>query len=178
MTLDSRSWGANAHDVEWQISLVSGSQTPWAEFSGMWGRTANTTSIEYARRWSWQDTGVYTQAGLIHSRTRLQPGIVTALSGITAATVEMGWRDGNSAVWAGLEPTVVHGEITLSLADSVDAQGRAQFRDHTVDLKESARAFVAVQHRVDLGGGNSVGLQARAREHDQQAHITWNQQWR
>lgn len=157
--------------------MNQGTENPWLQFDGAWGRQIETTNIEYLYRYDSPGSGLFAQVGMIYSWMHMEPGLVTAVSPITAAHAQVGWRHGGTVLWAGYQPTVVSGRMQVTMPIAVDAQGQARFQTQDISLRERARAFLGFDHQHAVSGNQQWYLQAKVSDSEQSAHVGVQIQW-
>lgn len=176
-TIHGEMFDSKPSDHRWSFTVSQGAESPWLQFDGVWGRQIHTTNIEYLHRYDVSDSGLFMQAGMIHSHMNMEPGLVTAVSPITAVHAQVGWQRDNTVLWAGIQPTVMSGRMQVSIPTSVDSQGRVGFLNQDINLRERPRAFLGLDHRHAVSRNQQWYLQARASQTDQSAHagvkVTW-----
>ena len=177
LTINSAMFDHRPSTNSWTLTMNQGLENPWLQFGGAWGRQINTTNVEYLHRYEPSDSGLFAQVGMIHSRMHMEPGLVTAVSPITAVHTQIGWRRGDTVLWGGYQPTVLSGRVQVSMPVAVDAQGRARFHSQDISLREQPRAFVGFDHRHVVSRNQQWYLQAKASDSDQSAHITFQLSW-
>lgn len=176
-TIHSRMFDSRRSDHSWALTINQGTENPWVQFDGVWGRQIETTNIEYLHRYDSPDSGLFAQAGMIHSLMHMEPGLVTAVSPITAAHAQVGWRRGSTVLWAGYQPTVISGNMKVSMPVSVDARGQARFLNQDISLRERPQAFLGLDHQHAVSGNQQWYLQAKASDSEQSAHVGVQIQW-
>ena len=120
---------------------------PWLDFNGVFGRVRGSTTLDTTLSRQWH-TGHWAQLGLMQTLTDMDAGLVRRIDPLWSAYAVAGWQQHAWNFYAGLQPTLFHGNIHLSLPTRVDHQGVLHYTEHAVAVRNEPLAFVGMDHAV------------------------------
>lgn len=126
---------------------------PWLDFSGVFGDVQGSTTFDttVARSWS---SGHWAQIGIMQTTTQMQSGLVRSVDPLWSGYVVGGWRQDRSNFYAGMQPTLFHGNINLTLPTQVDNQGVLRYTEHSVPVRNRPLAFIGADHSLAVKHGH------------------------
>jgi hypothetical protein len=126
---------------------------PWLDFSGVFGRVRGATSFDTTLSRAWQ-TGHWAQLGVMQTKTDMDSGLVRSVDPLWSAYAVAGYRKDRSNFYGGIQPTLFHGEIHLSLPTHVDNQGVLHYTEQSVSVRNRPVAFVGADHTLTIKHGH------------------------
>ena len=127
---------------------------PWLNFSGVFGRIQGSTTLDTTVSRSWR-SGHWAQAGVMQTVTDMEAGLVRSVDPLWSAYAVAGIRQGQSNLYAGIQPTLFRGNIHLSLPTEVDGQGTLRYTEHSVAVRNQPVAFMGADHTLSLKQGSA-----------------------
>ena len=118
---------------------------PWINFHGAWGTVTGSSTVDTVI--SYQQPNFSTQFGLMHTRTSIDPGLVTKVNAITAAWAETGYHkefdSGNSLdIYAGVKPMILAGSVQAKIPTDIDNAGKILYTDKTLYIQDTITGYV------------------------------------
>jgi hypothetical protein len=130
---------------EWRFGIEVSKQTqnPWINFSGVFGEVngAQVLEIDVSRNYS---NGLWHRTGIMQTKTEFTPGLVTAVDDLYAGYAVMGYTNKGLDLYGGLKPTLFAGNVNLKLPNGVDNNGKLQYTDYNVKVRNPALGFIGV----------------------------------
>jgi hypothetical protein len=106
---------------------------------------------------------MWAQAGLMQTTTQFVPGMVQSVSPIYAVHASGGYQLGNWNMFGGVKPTVVSGNITVTLPGAVDADGNMQYKTAQANLAGgNPVGYIGTQYQHNLKDGQIFGARLMA----------------
>ena len=147
-----------------QIAVSQMQGSPWMAWHGIFGRIDRSLILDasISRIWS---QGFWLQTGSMQTTTYIDPGLVDSVSPLYSIYAVMGYQEKNWQIYAGLQPTIVHGDINLRLPNRVDNRGvlhysssEHQVRNDQVFFAGAERSWTQSNHTWKISGvANSTG---------------------
>jgi hypothetical protein len=159
ITLDSRVFAPTA-DLSHQFTVTNSTQNPFVNFSGSWGNTTSSTTLEYSAL-KQSDSGWWVQGGVMQTQITHTPGLVSSVTPIMSMYATVGNQIGDWNVFAGIKPTVVAGTINFNTPTSVDADGNMNYTQTKTNLTGVAPvSYAGVKWKHNFNQGSVLTLRA------------------
>jgi hypothetical protein len=115
---------------------------PWLSMSGMWGeinKTNITEGVLSVKKDNW-----VANTGIMHTQTSIIPGLVTSVNDNYAIWGDVGWqhKNDNFGLFAGIDPTIIKGSVTVSLPDSVNKKGNLIYTESKIPLISTKSFYI------------------------------------
>ena len=118
-----------------QVTLTTSAYNPYVSFSGAYGQTNLSTTTEYSLMYQpgqrltkrGQPQGWWAQGGVMLTKVDFVPGMVTEVTPIYAMQAMGGYQYQDWNFFGGFKPTVVAGDVHMTLPTSVDVNGVMQY---------------------------------------------------
>ena len=118
-----------------QVTLTTSAYNPYVSFSGAYGQTNLSTTTEYSLMYQpgqrltkrGQPQGWWAQGGVMLTKVDFVPGMVTEVTPIYAMQGMGGYQYQDWNFFGGFKPTVVAGDVHMTLPTSVDVNGVMQY---------------------------------------------------
>ncbi|NBW77520.1 MAG: hypothetical protein EBR27_00655 [Betaproteobacteria bacterium] len=118
-----------------QVTLTTSAYNPYVSFSGAYGQTNLSTTTEYSLMYQpgqrltkrGQPQGWWAQGGIMLTKVDFVPGMVTEVTPIYAMQGMGGYQYQDWNFFGGFKPTVVAGDVHMTLPTSVDVNGVMQY---------------------------------------------------
>jgi subtilisin family serine protease len=149
--------------VKQLVTLTQSESNPYVAFSGVWGQTKSSTTYEYSSTYKPNPNGMWAQAGMMQTTTQFVPGMVQSVSPIYAVHAAGGYQLGDWNMFGGVKPTVVSGNITVTLPGAVDADGNMQYKTVRADLAgNNPVGYIGTQYQHNFKDGQVYGARIMA----------------
>ena len=146
-----------------QFTVTNSAYNPFVHFTGSYGQTRGATTVEYsALHHVGSQThrhglpqGLWAQAGVMMTSVHYNSGLVTNVTPIMSVHAMAGYQHNDWNFFAGIKPTVLSGEVHLTVPTSVDNEGVMQYNKVSNSLSGGAPIpYVGVkfQHTFQDGG--------------------------
>jgi subtilisin family serine protease len=140
------------------VTLTQSDYNPYVAFSGVWGQTKSSTTYEYSGTYKPSPQGLWAQAGIMQTVTQFVPGMVQSISPIYAVHASGGYQLGDWNMFGGIKPTVVSGNVTVTLPNAVDINGNMQYNTVRANLAgDSPIGYVGAQYQHNFKDGQVYG---------------------
>jgi hypothetical protein len=126
---------------------------PWLDFSGVFGRVRGARSFDTTLSRAWNN-GHWAQVGVMQTVTDMDAGLVRSVDPLWSAYAVTGYRQDRSNFYGGIQPTLFHGQIHLSLPTHVDSQGILHYTEQSVAVRNRPVAFVGADHTLPSRHGH------------------------
>ena len=151
--------------------------SPWLSMSGMWGNIERTNITEGTL--SFKEDNWVANAGLMHATTNIESGLITSVNDIYALWGDFGWQHENNTfgVYAGFDPYIVSGSVTMALPESVDSKGNLIYHESTVPLISRESFYVRTVFTENLSDNisvNSSGILKNSGDISISVDVNWN----
>lgn len=157
VTLDSRVFAPTA-ELSHQITLTNSTQNPFVNFSGSWGNTTGSTTLEYSAL-KQSNSGWWVQGGVMQTLVNHSPGLVSSVTPIMSMHAAVGNQIGDWNVFAGIKPTVVAGAINFNTPTSVDVDGNMNYTQTKTNLNGVAPVpYAGVKWKHNFSQGSALTL--------------------
>jgi len=140
------------------LQYTSLNNNPWLNFTGSFGSVDSSGTWEQTM--SYANNGFSVQGSLMRTSTNFKSGLVTAVSPITAAWAETGYRYkqakfGDLGVYVGIKPTVLSGHVTATVATGVDDKGNAVYASKKMNVVGPTTPYVRALYNgiIDRNSG-------------------------
>jgi len=118
-----------------QVTLTTSAYNPYVSFNGAYGQTNLSTTTEYSLMYQpgqrltkrGQPQGWWAQGGVMLTKVDFVPGMVTEVTPIYAMQGMGGYQYQDWNFFGGFKPTVVAGDVHMTLPTSVDVNGVMQY---------------------------------------------------
>ena len=168
LTLDSRVLDPDAR-LSHQWTMTNSQYNPFVYFSGMFGQTKSSTTVEYSQLYRPGEKegrhglpqGFWAQGGVMTTVTSYDANMVTHVTPVVAVHAMTGYQMHDWNVFAGVKPVVAWGQVTMTTPSGVDTDGTmsyASVRNNLTGARPITYAGVKYQH--SLGDGQTVGFRS------------------
>jgi hypothetical protein len=177
-TLGQNMW-SNADEVTgngttYSVHLSKLNSNPWIGFSGIWGEVDNTNIIDNVV--TYKQGGFTARASAMHVKTNFQKGLITDVSDQFGVWGELGYKQGNLDLGAGLHPVLLNGDVTASVPTSVDSKGNLNYTEHKFKLPTNVNGYLKANYNFNLDTNTKIKVSsAVSQSGDKNASIdyTW-----
>jgi hypothetical protein len=177
-TLGQNMW-SNADEVTgngttYSVHLSKLNSNPWIGFSGIWGEVDNTNIIDNVV--TYKQGGFTARASAMHVKTNFQKGLITDVSDQFGVWGELGYKQGNLDLGAGLHPVLLNGDVTASVPTSVDSKGNLNYTEHKFKLPTNINGYLKANYNFNLDTNTKIKVSsAVSQSGDKNASIdyTW-----
>jgi len=157
-TLGQNMWtNANAvtgNGTTYSVHLSKLNDNPWIGFSGIWGEIDNTNIIDNVV--TYKQGGFTARASAMHVKTNFQKGLITQVSDQFGVWGELGYKQGNLDLGAGVHPVLLNGDVTATVPTSVDAKGNLNFTEHKFKLPTNINGYLKANYNFNLDTNTKI----------------------
>jgi len=175
VTIDSRLF--NSAGPSRQVTMTTSQYNPFVYFSGMFGQTQSSTTVEYSELTRNVGQGWWTQTGAMVTMVKYDANMVTRVSPIVSVHAMAGYQLQDWNMFVGVKPTVVWGQLTMTTPASVDPDGTMNYSQTRNNLAGNAPVpYVGVKYQHTLGPGQIVGFRSMISNdgsHGSRVYYTW-----
>ena len=179
-TLGQNMW-TNANEVTgngttYSMHLSKLNSNPWIGFSGIWGEVDNTNIIDNVVTYKQGDFTA--RASAMHVKTNFQKGLITQVSDQFGVWGELGYKQGNLDLGAGVHPVLLNGDVTANVPTSVDAKGNINYTEHKFKLPTNINGYLKANYNFNLDTNTKIKVAgAVSQSGDNQANVSYNIVW-
>jgi hypothetical protein len=159
-SLSSAAFSKEYQPLQYQATVTKLGVNPWINFSGVWGQSRNSNTVEVSALYSPAPEGTWGQAGMLNTTGEYSYGMVTNVSTIRSVYAMAGWRNKNVNLYAGIKPTIVSGSASLTVPTSVNAAGDMQYSNITSRIRNTHTGFVGASYEYVPYRDHSVNFLA------------------
>ena len=177
-TLGQNMWtNANAitgNGTTYSVHLSKLNSNPWIGFSGIWGEVDNTNIVDNVV--TYKKGGFTARASAMHVKTNFQKGLITKVSDQFGVWGELGYKQGNLDLGAGVHPVLLNGDVTASVPTSVDSKGNLNYTEHKFKLPTNINGYLKANYNFNLDTNTKIKVStAVSQSGDKNASIdyTW-----
>ena len=177
-TLGQNMWtNANAvtgNGTTYSVHLSKLNSNPWIGFSGIWGEVDNTNIVDNVV--TYKKGGFTARASAMHVRTNFQKGLITKVSDQFGVWGELGYKQGNLDLGAGVHPVLLNGDVTANVPTSVDSTGNLNYTEHKFKLPTYVNGYLKANYNFNLDTNTKIKVSsAVSQSGDKNASIdyTW-----
>jgi hypothetical protein len=153
------------HNEHWALGVqyTKLNTNPWVAFHGAWGTVTGSSTVDTVI--NYRQSNFSTQVGLMHTRTSIEPGLVTKVNAITAAWAETGYHNefdsGNSLdIYAGLKPMVLAGSVQAKLPTDIDKAGKILYTDKVLSIQDTMTGYVRGSYKWNFSKQSQLQISA------------------
>ena len=151
---NSYSIGADSsllYNTDWRFGITVSNQpyNPWLSFDGMFGTISKsyTTEIDLSRTY---DNGLWHRTGITQTKTEFTPGLVNNIDTLYSGYMVGGYTTDNLSLYGGVKPTLFAGKINMRLPTDVDNNGKLQYTDTVINVRNKMLGFIGVDYSFVL----------------------------
>jgi hypothetical protein len=177
-TLGQNMWtNSNAvtgNGTTYSVHLSKLNSNPWIGFSGIWGEVDNTNIVDNVV--TYKQGGFTARASAMHVKTNFQKGLITQVSDQFGVWGELGYKQGNLDLGAGVHPVLLNGDVTASVPTSVDSKGNLNYTEHKFKLPTNINGYLKANYNFNLDTNTKIKVSsAVSQSGDKNASIdyTW-----
>jgi len=142
-----------------RTSLAQSRHDPTVQFSGSWGQMHHV--LRLGQDLGWRHGAWQAEAGVIHSRVRFDPGLISQISPIQSLHARLQYHAGAVTLETGVLPRVIQGQISFDIPDHMDAQGQMQYRQENHEIREPWVSYWAMSSELWSTESSQVSAQYR-----------------
>lgn len=139
--------------ASWQIARLP--YSPWIAMSGSWGTVKSSIQLEGTI--SWHQQGWRARAGVMHSITDIDPGLITRVNPITAIWSDLSYTYLGWTMSGGMLPYIISGSADTVLPTSVDNRGQVKYSQMRVGLVNPMVGFARLAYQGYLTKHITIG---------------------
>lgn len=160
----------------YSVHMSKLNSNPWIGFSGIWGEVDNTNIIDNVV--TYKQGGFTAKASAMHVKTNFQKGLITEVSDQFGVWGELGYKQGNLDLGAGVHPVMLKGDVTASVPTSVDAKGNLNYTEHKFKLPTNINGYLKANYNFNLDKNTKIKVSgAVSQSGDNQANVSYNITW-
>lgn len=153
------------HSEHWAVGIqyTKLNTNPWIDFHGAWGTVTGSSTVDTVI--NYRQSNFSTQVGLMHTRTSIEPGLITKVNAITAAWAETGYHkefdSGNSLdIYAGVKPMVLAGSVQAKIPTGIDNAGNIMYTDKTLYIQDTMTGYVRGSYKWNFSKQSELKISA------------------
>lgn len=153
------------HSEHWAVGIqyTKLNTNPWIDFHGAWGTVTGSSTVDTVI--NYRQSNFSTQVGLMHTRTSIEPGLITKVNAITAAWAETGYHkefdSGNSLdIYAGVKPMVLAGSVQAKIPTDIDNAGKILYTDKTLYIQDTMTGYVRGSYKWNFSKQSQLKISA------------------
>jgi hypothetical protein len=140
-----------------KLSYAHTDYNPWVSFSGMWGETKNTHTVDASLTYK-AENGMYVQGGLLNTKSTFDKGMVQDISTISAGYMVAGYEADSWKVYGGVKPHVIDGELDLKVPTSVTRDGTMKYTKVKAELQSEVTGFIGANAKFDIDEDETISF--------------------
>ena len=160
----------------YSVHMSKLNSNPWIGFTGIWGEVDNTNIIDNVV--TYKQGGFTAKASAMHVKTNFQKGLITEVSDQFGVWGELGYKQGNLDLGAGVHPVLLNGDVTANVPTSVDAKGNLNYTEHKFKLPTNINGYLKANYNFNLDTNTKIKVSgAVSQSGDNQANVSYNITW-
>ena len=179
-TVGQNMW-SNADEVTgdgttYSVHMSKLNSNPWIGFSGIWGEVDNTNIVDNVV--TYKQGGFTAKASAMHVKTNFQKGLITEVSDQLGVWGELGYKNGNLDLGAGVHPVMFKGDVKANVPTSVDMRGNLNYTEHKFKLPTNVNGYLKANYNFNLDKNTKIKVSgAVSQSGDNQANVSYNLTW-
>jgi hypothetical protein len=179
-TIGQNMW-SNADEVTgdgttYSVHMSKLNSNPWIGFSGIWGEVDNTNIVDNVV--TYKQGGFTAKASAMHVKTNFQKGLITEVSDQLGVWGELGYKNGNLNLGAGVHPVMLKGDVKANVPTSVDMRGNLNYTEHKFKLPTNVNGYLKANYNFNLDKNTKIKVSgAVSQSGDNQANVSYNLTW-
>ena len=179
-TVGQNMW-SNADEVTgdgttYSVHMSKLNSNPWIGFSGIWGEVDNTNIVDNVV--TYKQGGFTAKASAMHVKTNFQKGLITDVSDQLGVWGELGYKNGNLDLGAGVHPVLLKGDVKANVPTSVDMRGNLNYTEHKFKLPTNINGYLKANYNFSLDKNTKIKVSgAVSQSGDNQANVSYNLTW-
>ena len=114
----------------------------------------------------------------MHVKTNFQKGLITAVSDQFGVWGELGYKQGNLDLGAGVHPVLLNGDVTANVPTSVDMRGKLNYTEHKFKLPTNINGYLKANYNLNLDKNTKIKVSgAVSQSGDNNATVNYIYSW-
>ena len=138
----------------YSVHMSKLNSNPWIGFTGVWGEVDNTNIIDNVV--TYKQGGFTAKASAMHVKTNFKKGLITEVSDQFGVWGELGYKQGNLDLGAGVHPVLLNGDVTANVPSSVDVKGNLNYTKHKFKLPTNVKGYLKANYNFELDENTNI----------------------
>ena len=179
-TVGQNMW-TNADEVTgdgttYSVHMSKLNSNPWIGFTGVWGEVNNSNIVDNVI--TYKQGGFTAKASAMHVKTNFQKGLITEVSDQLGVWGELGYKNGNLDLGAGVHPVMLKGDVKANVPTSIDMRGKLNYTEHKFKLPTNVNGYLKANYNFNLDKNTKIKVSgAVSQSGDNQANVSYNLTW-